>query len=111
MTREETARIMAYLRELYPNGKKITEQTVIVWHDVLKDYEFEVIKEAAREAAKTYEGYTMPPPAVIIRHIRKEPKLKLYAYDIPELTEEERLLADRAREETMAHLRLVGGEK
>ena len=44
MTRQETILIMAYLRELYPNGKEITKETIDVWYDVLKDYDFDLLK-------------------------------------------------------------------
>lgn len=105
MTRQETILIMAYLRELYPNGKEITKETIDVWYDVLKDYDYETVKEATRETARTYEGYTMPPPAFIVRHITKTPKLKLYIAE-PEMTEEQRRLADVAREKAMKALKL-----
>lgn len=109
MNMHETAKIMAYLRELYPNGREITEQTVAVWHDVLQDYEFDEIKVAARETAKTYAGYTMPPPSVVIANRKKESvRYKLYIPE-PEITGEQKRLADEARERAMATLRLIGG--
>lgn len=70
MTREETIKVLAYLRELYPNGKNVSKNTVTVWHDLLEKYEYPLVTTATKEVAQNYTGYTMPPPAEIINQIR-----------------------------------------
>lgn len=69
MTKDETIRILAYLREIYPNGKQVTDMTVTVWHDLLQEYRYEVVQAVTKQVAKEYTGYTMPPPAEIIKRI------------------------------------------
>lgn len=70
MTKQETAKIITLLREFYPQGKDITEMTVNAWHELLKEYDFELMWNIAKEVAKDYEGYTMPPPAALIKKAR-----------------------------------------
>lgn len=70
MTLKETGQIMAYLRELYPNGSAPTRTTVNAWHDLLQPYPYEIAWEAAKAVASTWDGYTMPPPAAIISKIK-----------------------------------------
>lgn len=67
MTRQETTKILAYLREIYPQGKEVTKNTVSVWHDLLAGYPYEVAFQAAKNTARTWKGYIMPPPSEIIR--------------------------------------------
>lgn len=69
MTKQETVKILAYLREVYPQGKDVTRNTINVWHDLLVGYPYEVAFEAAKNTARTWEGYTMPPPSEVIRQI------------------------------------------
>lgn len=71
MNKNDTKKIMAYLREAFPNGKPGTELTVMVWHDLLKDYDVEIVEEAARNVVRTWDGYTMPPPAYLIGEIKR----------------------------------------
>lgn len=66
MNKGETAKILALLKELYPNGKEATKNTVNAWHEVLKEYEFSEMWIIANRVAREYEGYTVPPPAVLI---------------------------------------------
>lgn len=70
MNKSETAKVVAYLHEAYPNGKEITDLTIEVWYDILKDYEFKVVQAAMRELVNEWDGYTMPPPAALIKKIR-----------------------------------------
>ena len=70
MNKTETAKIVAYLRELYPNGAKVTSDTVSAWHTVIGEYDFQLAWECAIMLAKEWEGFTMPPPAVLVRKIR-----------------------------------------
>ena len=71
MTKKETLQIITYLREAFPNGTPITEQTVNVWHDILGEYDYKIAWECMRQVAKEWEGYTMPPPATIIKKMNK----------------------------------------
>lgn len=70
MTKGETAKIMAYFRELYPNGPKVTAATVNAWHTVLGEYPYRAAWECAVELAKEWDGYTMPPPAALAKKMR-----------------------------------------
>lgn len=63
--------ILTYLREAFPSGAKITEQTVNVWHDLLEPYEYQTAWLCMKEVAKEWEGYTMPPPAAIIKKLKQ----------------------------------------
>lgn len=66
MTKQETAKIITLLREFYPQGKEITEATINAWHELLKGYDYEEVWVVAVEVAKEYEGYTLPPPSVLL---------------------------------------------
>ena len=70
MNRQETMQVLALLREAYPQGAEITEMTVNVWADLFSDTPYEVTWEAAKEVCRTWEGYTMPPPAELFKVIR-----------------------------------------
>lgn len=72
MNRIETLEVLAYLRELFPNGKPITDLTVTVWRDIFSDVPADVVKLAAKKTAMTYRGYTMPAPAELFEFIPKE---------------------------------------
>ena len=78
MNKSETAKIVAYLYEAYPNGKEVTDFTIEVWHDLLKGYDFKVVQAAMREVLNEWEGYTMPPPAAIIKKINRAGKKDTY---------------------------------
>ncbi|MBO6270492.1 MAG: hypothetical protein J6N19_15295 [Clostridium sp.] len=69
MNRIEIEKILVYLREVYPNGAEITRDTVTVWQDLFSEYPFEVAWQAVKNLVRTWEGYTMPPPAVLFRNI------------------------------------------
>lgn len=71
MTKQETAKVMAYLREAYPQGAQITQNTINVWHDVLGEYPYQVAWEAARQVAGEWVGYTMPPASTIKQKIKQ----------------------------------------
>lgn len=71
MNKKETAQILTYLRELYPQGAPITEDTVNVWQDLFSDIPYELVWASVKVVAKTWDGYTMPPPAVIFNAIRE----------------------------------------
>lgn len=71
MTKKEVAQILAYLGEIYPNGKSVTELTVNVWHSVIGDYDYEMMWNITKEVAKEWDGYTMPPPSVLIKKAKE----------------------------------------
>jgi len=71
MSKQETAKIVAYLRELYPNGKPVTDITIEAWHMALKKYDFEVVQAVMGEVIKEWDNFTMPPPAAIIKKIEQ----------------------------------------
>lgn len=70
MNRQETLQVLALLREAYPQGAEITEVTVNLWADLFNDTPYEVAWEAAKEVCRTWDGYTMPPPAELFKVIR-----------------------------------------
>lgn len=71
MIKQESAKIVAYLHELYPNGKPVTDITIEAWHMALKEYDFEVVQAVMGEVIKEWDNFTMPPPAAIIKKIEK----------------------------------------
>ncbi len=70
MNRQETMKVLALLREAYPNGAEITEMTVNMWTDLFSEVPYEVAWAAAKEVCRTWDGYTMPPPAELFKVIR-----------------------------------------
>lgn len=70
MTKQEAMQVLALLREAYPQGAEITGATVSLWADLFSDTPYEVAWEAAKEVCRTWEGYTMPPPAELFKVIR-----------------------------------------
>lgn len=69
MDRVETLKIVGTLREAYPNGAPITENTINLWEELLRPYEYEVVWHFTLELCREWTGYTMPPPAALIRKI------------------------------------------
>lgn len=69
MDRVETLKIVGTLREAYPNGAPITENTINLWEELLRPYEYEVVWPLTLELCREWTGYTMPPPAALIRKI------------------------------------------
>ena len=69
MTKHELLQIITYLREAFPNGSEITENTVNVWFDLLGEYDYRLAWECMRQVARNWDGYTMPPPSAIIKRI------------------------------------------
>ena len=69
MTKNELLKIITYLREAFPNGSEITENTVNVWFDLLGEYDYRLAWECMRQVARNWDGYTMPPPSAIIKRI------------------------------------------
>lgn len=69
MDKAETLQIVGTLREAYPNGPAITENTINLWAELLKPYPYEVAWHFTLELCREWTGYTMPPPAALIRKI------------------------------------------
>ena len=57
------------LREYFPQGRPITKDTVNAWHAILKDYDYRVMCEAAKEVAREGTISIMPPPGVLIKKV------------------------------------------
>lgn len=76
MDRVETIKILSALRETYPNGADGTENTVNLWTALLEPYEYEKVWQATLELCKEWDGYTMPPPAAIIKKLDNVPSEK-----------------------------------
>lgn len=70
MTKEETAKILAYFRELYPQGDSPTKATVNAWFDLIHEYDYRIAWEAAKNVARTWEFGFMPPPGILLEQIR-----------------------------------------
>lgn len=73
MDRVETIKILSALRETYPNGADGTENTVNLWTALFEPYEYEKVWQATLELCKEWDGYTMPPPAAIIKKLDNVP--------------------------------------
>ena len=69
MIRTETMKIVAFFRELYPNGPEITEATINAWHTLLSPYDYEPMWQCAQLVAREWDGYTMPPPATLLKKL------------------------------------------
>ena len=69
MTDKETLMILSLLNELFPQGAKGTESRARIWHSLLEECDFRIAWQAAVNVAKTWEGYTMPPPATLLKEI------------------------------------------
>lgn len=78
MDRVETLKIVGTLREAYPNGPAITENTINLWAELLRPYEYEVVWHFTLELCREWTGYTMPPPAALIRKIENAKDNSLY---------------------------------
>ena len=76
MNRIETLKIVGTLRESYPNGAEVTENTIDLWTALLEPYEYEKVWQATLELCKEWDGYTMPPPAAIIKKLDNVPSEK-----------------------------------
>lgn len=71
MNKQETAKVIAYLREMYPQGASPTQATVNAWADLFADVPYEVAWSAAREVCRTWNGYAMPPAAALFKVIEQ----------------------------------------
>jgi len=71
MNKKETAQVLAVLREFYPNGQPVTANVVTAWQMVFDDVSYELVMAILPEIVKTWEGYTMPPPAVFMKQLER----------------------------------------
>jgi hypothetical protein len=54
MTRTETASVLAYMGEVWPNSKEASAKTLDVWFDLLGDLPFQAVQKAIRGLAMTH---------------------------------------------------------
>lgn len=73
MTREETIKIMAMLGAFYSSGKNDPQTQASAWHLVIGEYDYEVVKKAVLNYAKSdvREYASFPAVGVIIAEVEK----------------------------------------
>lgn len=76
MNRIETLKILGTLRESFPNGAEVTQNTADLWTALFEPYSFDKVWQATLEICKEWDGYTMPPPAAIIKKLDSVPSEK-----------------------------------
>lgn len=76
MDRVETLKILGTLRESFPNGAEVTQNTADLWTALFEPYSFDKVWQATLEICKEWDGYTMPPPAAIIKKLDSVPSEK-----------------------------------
>ena len=69
MNKQETMQLLAVLREYYPNGKEVTQDTVNAWHLIFEALDYNEVWQAVITTVKSDESYTMPPPATILKNM------------------------------------------
>lgn len=70
MTKQETGKILAIMREIFPQGKDITAETVKAWHWAIGRYDYKIAEYGVKELATSYDGYCFPTPAHLIDKIK-----------------------------------------
>lgn len=70
MNRKEVAQILATLKTFFPNGEPVTGDTIDAWEWIIGEYDYHVFWECMKQVVDEWDGYTMPPPAAIIKKIR-----------------------------------------
>ena len=68
MNKHETAEILGYLSAAYPNAK-VTKETAIVFHDMLKELAQDRVYEAAKEMVRESEFF--PSPAQLLKSVAR----------------------------------------
>ena len=68
MNKHETAEILGYLSAAYPNAK-VTKETAIVFHDMLKELAQDRVYEAAKEMVR--ESDFFPSPAQLLKSVAR----------------------------------------
>lgn len=76
MNRIDTLKIIGTLREAYPNGAEITENTVNLWLAKLEPYDFERAWQCTIELLGEWDKCTMPPPAALIKKLDSIPSAR-----------------------------------
>lgn len=76
MNRIDTLKIIGTLREAYPNGAEITENTVNLWLAKLEPYDFEKAWQCTIELLGEWDKCTMPPPAALIKKLDSIPSAR-----------------------------------
>ena len=74
MIEQETIKIVAYLGAFYGAGKTNPEVMAVAWHQILKDYDFNVAEKAVFNFAKndTRDYATFPAVGKIVQAIEDE---------------------------------------
>jgi hypothetical protein len=68
MTKQDMAKILRILQEHY-RSEGITEKTVLAWHPIFEDYEYEEVKLAVKMLAREREFTSFPAPASLVKYI------------------------------------------
>lgn len=71
MNRKEVAQILATLKTFFPNGEPITDDTINAWEWLIGEYDYKTFWACMKDVIDEWEGYTMPPPATIIKKMNK----------------------------------------
>ena len=74
MIEQETVKIVAYLGAFYGAGKTNPEVMAVAWHQILKDYDFNIAERAVFNFAKndTRDYATFPAVGKIVQAIEEE---------------------------------------
>lgn len=69
----ETGKVMEVLSAFYGQGKSDTNRMLIAWHEILKDYPYEMVYQAVMEYAKNdrREYASFPAPGAIMQVIEE----------------------------------------
>ena len=68
MTKQDMAKILRILQEHY-RSEGITEKTVLAWHPIFEDYEYEEVELAVKMLAREREFTSFPAPASLVKYI------------------------------------------
>jgi len=68
MTKQDMAKILRILQEHYRDAS-ITEKTVMAWHPIFEEYEYEEVELAVKMLAKEREYTSFPTPASLVKYL------------------------------------------
>ena len=71
MNRKEVAQIIATLKTFYPNGETVTDDTIDAWEWIIGEYDYKTFWACMKQVIDEWDGYTMPPPAAIIKKMKQ----------------------------------------
>lgn len=72
MTRSETEMLLAYMEQFYTGGAEISEDMIIAWHDLFREYPAETVFTAGKEAVRSWQGSKIPPPGKVMQFIKTD---------------------------------------